>query len=101
MTCETAAGLNNIQEQRTLIERLTQTISWCLDSGLPTQASQSLRTCKVEQDDLTSQSHQVFRICLERSRRLYAAGKRNLSPVADLCGGRLLAYFPDDNLACG
>jgi hypothetical protein len=38
---------------------------------------------------------------LERSRRLRASGRRNLSSITDLCGGRLVAYFPDDNLFDG
>ena len=101
MTRGMATGLNNVHDQRKFIERLAQTIAWCRDVGLPSQARQSLRTCRSDQDDLTSQSHQVFRVCLERSRRLLASGKRDLSPVSDLCGGRLLAYFPDDNLCCG
>lgn len=50
---------------------------------------------------MMSQDHQVFSVCLERSRRLSSARKRNLSSVTGLCGGRLLAYFPDDNLFDG
>jgi hypothetical protein len=101
MTREMATGLNNNHDQRMFIKHLTEAVSWCRDTGLPSQPRTSLRTCKVALDDLTSQSHQVFRVCLERSRRLWASGKQNLSPVADLCGGRLLAYFPDDNLFDG
>ena len=98
---EMAAGLNHIHDQRIFTAHLTETISWCRDAGLPSQPRTSLRTCESALDDLTSQSHQVFRVCLERSRRLRASGKRNLSPVTDLRGGRLLAYFPDDNLFDG
>lgn len=96
-----ATGLNNIHDERAFIKHLTETIAWCRDAGSPSQPRTSLRACKPSQDDLISQSHQVFTVCLERSGRLSASGKRNLSPIADLCGGRLLAYFPDDNLACG
>src|SRR5262245_48858528 len=101
MTGETATGLNNIHDQRMFIARLTETIAWCRDTGLPSQPRTSLRTCKPVHEDLTSQSNKVFKVCLERWRRLWACGKRNLSPVADLCGGRFLAYFPDDNLFDG
>jgi hypothetical protein len=101
MRQETVAGLNSLKEQRMFIDRLTETIAWCRDAGLPSQPQESLRTCKVELDDLSSQNHQVFRVSLARKSRLWAAGKRDLPPVADLCGGRLLAYFPDDNLFCG
>jgi hypothetical protein len=101
MTQETVDSLDSPKEQRRFIDRLTETIVWCRDAGLPSQAKESLRTCKVEQDDLTSQSHQVFRVSQARWKRLWAAGKRDLPPVTDLCGGRLLAYFPEDNLFCG
>jgi hypothetical protein len=96
-----ATGLNNIHSQREFIKRLTETIAWCRDAGSLSQPRTSLRTCKTAQADLTSQRHQVSIVCLERSRRLSSSGKRDLSPVADLRGGRLLAYFPDDNLFCG
>jgi hypothetical protein len=98
---DAAAGLDNSQDQRLFIKRLTETIAWCREAGSPSQPSTSLRACRVVPDDLTSQTHHVFRVCLERSRRLSDSRKRDLSPVADLHGGRLLAYFPDDNLACG
>jgi hypothetical protein len=98
---ETATGLNNAHDERMFIANLTETISWCRDAGSLSQPRTSLRTCKSEQDDLTSQAHQVFRVCLERSGRLRSSGKRNLPPVSDLAGGRLLAYFPDDNLFDG
>jgi hypothetical protein len=100
MTRDTATGLNS-HCQRMFTARLTEAIAWCRDAGLLTQPRTSLRTCKPVLDDLTSQSHQVLNVCSERSRRLSASGKRDLSPVTDLCGGRLLAYFPDDNLFCG
>jgi hypothetical protein len=94
-----AAGVNNISDQREFIRRLTETIFWCRDAGSLAQPKTSLRTCKSK--DLTSPSHQVFSVCSMRSRLLWSSGKRNLAPATDLGGGRLLAYFPDDNLACG
>jgi hypothetical protein len=96
-----AAGLNPVREQQQFIRQLTETIAWCRDRGSLSDPKTSLRTCKRELDDLNSQNHQVFRVALERSHRLYSAGKRDLPPVTDLCGGRLLAYFPDDSLFCG
>ncbi|WFU20342.1 hypothetical protein [Bradyrhizobium sp. CB3481] len=101
MTRDTATGLNNIHDRREFVRRLTETIAWCRAVGSLSEPRASLRMCKPTQEDLTSQSTQVFKVCLERSRRLSVSGRRNLSPVADLCGGRLLAYFPDDNLCCG
>lgn len=96
-----AAGLNNIHDQRRFIERLTEAILWCRDEGSLLRPRDSLRTCRPEHADLTSQDHQVFSVSLERSRRLSPSAKRHLSSVTGLCGGRLLAYFPDDNLSDG
>lgn len=96
-----AVGLTNTHDQRRFIERLTETILWCRDEGSIRQPRTSLRTCKRDQSDLASQHHQVFSVCLERSRRLSSSGKRHLSSVTGLCGGQLLAYFPGDNLADG
>src|SRR5262245_29241810 len=92
-----ATGLN-IRDQRMFIKRLTETTVWCRDVGSLSEPKTSLRMCKLAPDDLASQSDQVSRVCQERSERLSLRGKRDLSPVTDLCGGRLLAYFPDDNL---
>jgi hypothetical protein len=91
----TATGLDGISDQREFISRLTETMSWCRDAGSLAQPKTSLRTFKPK--DLTSPSHQVSSVSSRRS----LLGKRNLAPVTDLGGGRLLAYFPDDNLACG
>ena len=96
-----ADGLNNISDQWRFTQRLTETMSWCLGAGSLSQPGRSLRTCKRDPGDLCSQQHQVFSVSLERSNRLASSGKRHLSSVTDLCGGRLLAYFPDDNLFDG
>src|SRR5207247_2550506 len=79
----------------------TETIYWCRETGSPSEPRTSLRTCKPDPTDLRSQRHQVFSVSVERSRRLFSSGKRNLPSVTSSCGGRLLAYFPDDNLADG
>jgi hypothetical protein len=96
-----AVALTKIHDQRQFIERLTQAIVWCRDEGSIQQPRTSLRMCNREKYDLASQHHQVFSVCLERSTRLSRSGRRNLSPVTGLCGGRLLAYFPGDNLFDG
>src|SRR5262249_10082923 len=98
---ELATGLNNVHDQRKFIEQLTQAIAWCREAGSLLQPRTSLRTCKCEPNDLESQSLQVFSVSLERSRRLRASGQHHLPPVTDRCGGRLSAYFPDDNLFDG
>jgi hypothetical protein len=94
-----ATGLNNIHDERQFIERLTETIYWCREMGSPSEPKTSLRTCRPT--DLISPRCQVFSVCASRSLHLFSSGKRNLPSVTDLCGGRLLAYFPDDNLSDG
>src|SRR5215813_7888328 len=96
-----ATGLNNIHDQRQFIERLTKTVYWCREMGLVSQPRSSLRTFKPDLADLVSPRHQVFSVSAERSDRLFSSGKRNLPSVTGLCGGRLLAYFPDDTLSDG
>jgi hypothetical protein len=96
---DVATGLDDISDQRKFIRRLTETTSWCRDKGSVAQPKTSLRTCKPK--DLRSPSDQVFSVSSKRSLLLWSSGQRDLAPVTDLGGGRLLAYFPDDNLACG
>ena len=96
-----AVGLINSHDQRQFIERLTEAILWCQREGSVRQPRTSLRHFKRDLVDLSSQRHQVFSVCLERSQRLSSSGKRALSSATSLYGGRLLAYFPDDNLADG
>ena len=68
-----ATGLNNIHDQRQFIERLTETIYWCRETGSPSEPRTSLRTCKPDPTDLRSQRHQVFSVSVERSRRLFSS----------------------------
>jgi hypothetical protein len=96
-----ARGLNSAYEQRQFIRRLTETIFWCRHAGSLLEPRTSLRTCKPDVSDLRCQDGWVFEVAVERSHRLWSIGKRDLSPVSDLGGGRLMAYFPEDNLADG
>jgi hypothetical protein len=96
-----ATGLNSVEVERQFVTRLTEAIAWCVSAGSLLRPDTSLRTCRQTPGDLSSQDHQVFLVALERSQRLSSSGKRNLPPVTNLCGGRLLAYFPNDNLFDG
>jgi hypothetical protein len=96
-----ASDFNNIHDLRQFIKLLNETIHWCREAGSPSQPQTSLRTCRRDLVDLHSQRHQVSSVSHERSHRLFSSGKRNLSLLSGLCGGRLLAYFPDDNLSDG
>jgi hypothetical protein len=94
-----ATGLTTIDEERQFITRLTETILWCRDAGSLSEPRTSLPTFKPT--DLVSPHYQVSGVAVSRSYRLPSSVRRNLSPVSDLCGGRLLAYSPQDNLADG
>jgi hypothetical protein len=50
---------------------------------------------------LVSPDCQVSSVVQSRSLQLRSSGRRPLPAATTLCGGRLLAYFPQDNLACG
>lgn len=96
-----ARGLDHSIDQQRFIERLNETIFWCTYSGSLAEPRTSLRTCEPDRTDLASQDRQVFKVSLERSNRLRSTGKNKLSSSINLCGGRLLAYFPNDNLFDG
>jgi hypothetical protein len=83
------------------LRSLTETVVWCLQTGKIADPKTSLRTFEPKTPYLSSQDFQVFCVSLDRSRRLRSIGQRDLVPVTDLQGGRLLAYFPDHNLADG
>lgn len=96
-----AEALDHPHDQKRFIERLTETVAWCTTAGSLSQPDTSLRTCRPDCQDLASQFHQVFAVAHRRWNRLWSIGRRDLTAVSDLCGGRLVAYFPDDNLSCG
>jgi hypothetical protein len=98
---DTAVAFQNSHQRREFISNLTDAIAWCTVSGSLSDPATSLRTCKPELEDLLCQSSQVFRVGLKRSDRLWKSGRRDRPAVSDLCGGRLVAYFPSDNLADG
>jgi hypothetical protein len=91
-----AKGLDNARDQQLFIERLTETISWCTNSGSLANPRGSLRT--IEPSYLISPEFQVSGVGTSRHLRLRSA---KLTPVTDLRGGRLAAYFPNDNLSDG
>ena len=89
------------RSKNSFLRNLTETIAWCLHAGNIADPKKSLRTFEPRTPLLSSQEFQVCCVSLDRARRLESIGKRGLVPVTDLQGGRLLAYFPDDNLADG
>jgi hypothetical protein len=89
------------KSKESFLRSLTETTVWCLQAGNIADPKTSLRTFEPRTPPLTSPDSQVFCVSLDRSRRLRSNGQRDLASVTDLRGGRLLAYFPDYNLADG
>lgn len=83
------------------LRRLSETIAWCSQHGRVDDPKASLRTFSPTGSDLASQSHQVFTVALDRSRALSENGHPDCTPATSLQGGKLLSYFPNENLADG
>lgn len=92
-------GFKNLAEEKQFIERLTQTIVWCGLTGSRADPRGSLRNFVPA--FLSSPFHQVSGVCISRYWNLVERGQRDLQQLTEPCGGRLLAYFPDDNLTDG
>jgi hypothetical protein len=93
------AALDEADAQRRFVRNLTEAIVWCTASGSLSNPETSLRTC--EPTILISPEDQVRGVCSSRSMSLWHSGRRDLPAVTGLCGGRLVAYFPNDNLCDG
>ena len=94
-------GFKHPREQRWFIQQLTETLVWCGVTASRADPKNSLRTFVPDSLPLSSPSLQVFDVANKRSWRLGELGKRDLADATDLQGGRLLAYFPDDNATDG
>jgi hypothetical protein len=100
-THDTAVALQYPDDRESFIKSLTDAIAWCTLAGSLSDPKASLRTCKPKLDDLIDQSSQLFRVDFKRMDRLQSAGQEDRPAVTGLCGGRLVAYFPSNNMACG
>ena len=72
---------------------LREAVAWCVS-----RANHSLRTPQIGPRVLTSSYRDAVRSVVQ-ARRLHSTGLRLLDDLPE--GGRLLAYFPDEDLACG
>lgn len=72
---------------------LREAIAWCVS-----RADHSLRTPLISPRVLESGYRDAVRSVVQ-ARRLHLTGTRLLDALPE--GGRLLAYFPDEDLACG
>ena len=98
-THDIAKALHDPRDRRRFIRNLTEAIVWCTASGSLSNPEASLRTC--EPTILIPPRDQVFGVCSSRSMSLWHSARGNPPAVTDLCGGRLVAYFPSFNLADG
>lgn len=95
------ATLKEPEIAKEFLRRLSETIAWCSQYGRLGDPKESLRTFKPNGSDLSSQSYQVFTVALDRSRALSKNGHPNFTAATSLHGGKLLTYFPNENLADG
>ena len=95
------SGLETPLQEKRFLGLLAETIAWCARKGDPANAKGSLRTFEPKYCHLTSRELQVSDVCSQRLDRLRSLGEYPSGLEKSLGGGRLLAYFPDDNLAHG
>src|SRR5689334_16323998 len=92
-------SLENPNLEKLFVESLSETVAWCEAHISASDASDSLRNLEPKQQFLISQGVQVFYVQNSRHHELWMMGRREIPLVKNLCGGRLLAYFPFDSLA--
>ncbi len=81
--------------------RLAQTIYWCERRVDPFSPASSLRTKKL-QPSLLQENRAATVQTVVNARELNGAPEIREASIPDgLAGGRLLVYFPNDNLFCG
>jgi hypothetical protein len=94
-------GLEETWQEERFLRNLSETIAWCVGSFDRSDPKGSLRNFEPEYLHLDSQESQVFDVSLKRSNRLRSIGQGDTPKESGLGGGRLLAYFPDENLRHG
>ena len=94
-------SLENPNFEKLFLESLSETVVWCEANASVSDPTGSLRNLEPEHQFLMSQGLEVFCVQNSRHHELWMMGRRDIPLAKNLCGGRLLAYFPWDNLACG
>jgi hypothetical protein len=95
------AGLEEHWQEERFVRNLSETIAWCMRSFDRSDPKGSLRNFEPEDLHLDSQESQVLNVSLKRSDRLRTIEQGDPPRASGLGGGRLLAYFPDENLRHG
>jgi hypothetical protein len=91
-----------LSDDQRFLDRLAQTVAWCVRRGSARDPARSLRSRELYPDLLAPDRASVV-ISVVRS-RASVSDSLPVTPIRshlDLQGGRLLVYFPDANLADG
>jgi hypothetical protein len=93
--------LTNKYEENSFRKSLAETIAWCTTHGSLDSAELSLRAFQPVYEPLISRWEQVLTVIKQRADQLHREGFVDLAPAVNLGTGRLMAYFPNGNLADG
>jgi hypothetical protein len=84
-----------------LIESLADTIAWCSSRPQPWSPLVSFRSIDIAPEFGSNDRKSWVDSVARQRRRALGGGKHSLPKRIYWFEGRLLAYFPDENLACG
>jgi hypothetical protein len=88
-----------VPDRASLEDRLSEAQRWCIARARSSDPAGSLRTTDLRPRVLqASYAEAITSVCLTRARALVALGGNHVGATAE---GRLLAYFPDADLADG
>jgi hypothetical protein len=91
-----------LSDDQPFLERLSQTVAWCLLRGSAVDPARSLRSRELFPDLLApDRASVVVNVVRRRASALPGMRVSAIRSHGDLRGGRLLAYFPDATLADG
>jgi hypothetical protein len=84
-----------------LIQNLAETIAWCSSRPRPWSPLVSFRSVEIAPEFGSSDRKSWVDSVAKQRRRALGGGKHSLQERIHWYVGRLLTYFPDENLACG
>lgn len=81
-------------------QRVAETVAWCSSRANPSDPCRSLRSNEIKGRDLENSYLDCVKWVAQR-RKVAVASVPLPVPNRELCGGRLLLYFPDADLCDG